>query len=403
MAKRKKKWIRFRHRVLKHVICWLLAFHFRMKYRIKIRKLKQKGKGQYLVMMNHQTPFDQFFVMKSFKTPVYCITSEDLFSNGWVSKIVRWTIAPIPIKKQTTDARAVLDCMRIVKEGGSILLAPEGNRTYSGKTEYIKPSIVALARALKLPVALYKIEGGYGAQPRWADDIRKGKMQAGVTRIIEPQEYANYTNEEFFEIITKELHVDENKVDVPFKSKRLAEYLERVLYWCPYCGLSRFESKKDKVKCLSCHREIRYLPTKELEGVGFDFPFRFMGEWYDKQSDFMNGLNVIEYTQEPLWTEEACLSEVILYKNKKVLCKQVKMLLYGDRLQVESEQECWDFSFDEASAFTVLGRNKLNVYHGGKVYQFKGNERFNALKFVHTFYRYQNIKKGDENGKFLGL
>ena len=61
------------------------------------------------------------------------------------------------------------------------------------------------------------------------------------------------------------------------------------------------------------------------------------------------------------------------------------------------------FAFGEIDAVTVLGRNKLNVYHGGKIYQFKGDKRFNALKYVHIFHRYKNLQKGEGNGKFLGL
>ena len=61
------------------------------------------------------------------------------------------------------------------------------------------------------------------------------------------------------------------------------------------------------------------------------------------------------------------------------------------------------FPFDETSAVTVLGRNKLNVYFNGHVYQFKGGKRFNALKYVHIYHRYKNIGKGDADGSFLGL
>ena len=188
-----------------------------------------------MILMNHQTAFDQFFIASAFRGAIYYLSSEDLFSNGWKSSFLRFMVAPIPIKKQTVDARSVLTCLRVAKEGGTIALAPEGNRTYSGKTEYMKPSVVGLVRALKLPVALYKIEGGYSAQPRWADNVRKGKMTAGVSRVIEPEEYAKYTDEELFEQIKQGLYVDENVADVPFKGKRLAEYLERAFYWCPYC------------------------------------------------------------------------------------------------------------------------------------------------------------------------
>ena len=48
-----------------------------------------------------------------------------------------------------------------------------------------------LVRAIKLPLALYRIEGGYGVHPRWSDVVRRGGMRSCVSRVIEPEEYAN--------------------------------------------------------------------------------------------------------------------------------------------------------------------------------------------------------------------
>jgi 1-acyl-sn-glycerol-3-phosphate acyltransferase len=62
--------------------------------------------------------------------------------------------------------KAVKTCVRVAKEGGTIAIAPEGNRTYSGVTESIKPSITGLIRLLRIPVAIFRIEGGYGVHPR---------------------------------------------------------------------------------------------------------------------------------------------------------------------------------------------------------------------------------------------
>jgi len=157
---KKKKWIRPRHAVVRNLAYAVLYPYSRVKYGIKVRKFKEQGDRPYLVLYNHQTAFDQFFVGMAFKGPVYYVASEDIFSMGRVSDILRYVVAPIPIKKQTNDARAVITCARVAKEGGTIAIAPEGNRTYSGVTEYIKPSIVSLVRFLRLPVAFYKIEGG---------------------------------------------------------------------------------------------------------------------------------------------------------------------------------------------------------------------------------------------------
>ena len=402
--KQKEKWIKPRHKVVRSVLYYVIYPYTRLRYGIKIDRFKEQGGRQYLIMLNHQTVFDQFFVGLSFKNPVYYLATEDIFSMGWVSKLITWLVAPIPIKKQTTDLQAVKTCIRVAREGGTIALAPEGNRTYSGKTEYIKPAIIKLARALKLPIAFYRIEGGYGVQPRWSDVLRRGKMHSYVSRVVEPEEYLAMSDDELYELVCNELYVDEGRADGFFYHKKSAEYLERAMYVCPFCGLAEFESRGDTITCRKCGRQIRYLPSKELEGAGFQFPFRFVTEWYDHQVDFVSRLDLSPYLETPMYRDDARLSEVILYKNKNLIQNRVDIALYGDRITIKgSDGLDLLFPFEDTRAVTVLGRNKLNIYFDGKVYQLKGEKSFNALKYVNIFYHYKNISEGNANGKFLGL
>lgn len=403
--KKKKKWMRFRHCVIRNIAYALVGTYTRFKCGVKVEKFREQGKRPYLIIMNHQTAYDQFFVGMAFKGPVYYLATEDLFSNGWISKLLSWAIAPIPIKKQTTDVHAVMNCIRIAKEGGTIALAPEGNRTYSGRTGYFKPSILALVRKLGLPLAIFRIEGGYGVQPRWSDVVRRGKMRAYVARVVEPEEYEKLSNDELHALISEGMYVDEAVVSGEFFHKKSAEYLERAIYVCPFCGLSEFESHNDRIECKKCGRKIRYLPTKELKGDGFEFPFRFVGNWYDHQCAHINGLDVLSMDRNmPIYTDTAALSEVILYKNKQPMLDAVQMVLYPDRITLRNGGETvLEFPFAQMGMVTVLGRNKLNVYFGSKVYQMKGDKRFNALKYVNFYHRYKNMTEGDGNGEFLGL
>lgn len=401
---KKKKWIKFRHRVVRNIAYAVLYPYSKWKYGIKIQRFKEQGNRAYLILLNHQTTFDQFFVGMSFKGPVYYLATEDIFSLGWISSVIRWIVAPIPIKKQTTDVSAVMNCIRVAKEGGTICIAPEGNRTYSGKTEYMNPAIASLAKKLKLPIALYRIEGGYGAQPRWSDVIRKGKMRCYVSRVIEPEEYAGLTNDELLDIIKTELYVDEGKADGTFRSSKRAEYLERAMYVCPFCGLSEFESHGNITECKKCHRKITYGEDKRLTGIGFDFPFGFVTEWYDHQNDYVCSLNVTDYTDKPIYRDSADISEVIVYKHKLPLRKNAEISLYGNRIGIdENGENPLVLPFSDVTAASVLGRNKLNIYCDNKVYQLKGGKRFNALKYVHIYYAHKNISKGEKVGRFLGL
>lgn len=402
--KKRTPWIQPRHRVVCAMLRPFVGLYCRVKYGIRLEKFRGREGQAYLILLNHQTPFDQFFVGLSLPDPVYYLATEDIFSLGWVSSLIRWLVAPIPIRKQTTDISAVMTCLRVAREGGTIAMAPEGNRTYSGKTGYMNPAMAGLARKMKLPIALYRIEGGYGVQPRWADGTRRGKMRGYVARVIEPEEYAGMTNEALCAAIEAGLYVNEAVSDGSFRSSRRAEYLERAIYVCPYCGLSEFESHGAEVTCKKCGRTVTYGEDKTFTGRGFDFPFRFVNDWYEYQQDFINTLDVTQYTEEPLYRDEAKLSEVIVFQRKNHLKDHVKIALYGDRIVMdEGTAEERRFPFAELGAVTVLGRNKLNIYAGNEVFQLKGSKRFNALKYVNIYHRHKNISRGDENGKFLGL
>ena len=402
--KKKEKWMKFRHRVAWAVLYPILAPVTLIKFPIKVERFKDQRNRPYLILFNRQRPFDQFFVALAFKGPIYFISTEDIMSNGWVSKVIKWLLAPIPIKKQAGDFSAVMTTLRVAREGATIAMAPEGNRTYSGKTEHINPAVAGLVKKMKLPIALFRIEGGYGMEPSWSNITRRGKMRGYVHRVLEPEEYAKLSNEELYEQICQGLYVNEGVADDIFRSGKRAEYLERAVYVCPFCGLSKFESHGNEAECLTCQRKVLYGEDKTITGVGYEFPFRFMTEWYDYQKDYVNGLDLAQYDQKAAFTDRARISEVILNKRKQIICKDAGVALYGDRIAInEGTPEQMILPFEEVTAAACLGRNKLNIYHNGKVLQLKGSKRFNALKYVHFYYRHKNISRGDINGKFLGL
>ncbi len=399
-------WMKPRHRVVRNIAYVLLYPYIRLKYHIKIRKFREQGDRPYLILLNHQTPFDQFFVGCAFRGPIYYLASEDLFSNGWISSVIRWLVAPIPIRKQTTDIAAVKTCLRVAREGGTIAIAPEGNRTYSGKTEYMNPSIASMAKKLGLPIALFRIEGGYGVQPRWSDVVRKGKMKAYVSRVIEPEEYSAMSREELFNQIRDGLYVNEGKEDGIYMHRDQAQYLERVVYTCPYCGLAKWKSRRKIIQCTGCGRKLYYLLNKELVGIQTIFPFDFVNDWYEFQQDFVRKLDLTCYLDEPMFTDTARLFRVILNKRKENLHRRVEIRLFGDRIELRSPKAAPPavLRFDDLWAVTVLGRNKLNIYlQDNTVYQFQGSKRFNALKYVNIYHHFRNTQKGDNNGEFLGL
>ena len=136
----------------------------------------------------------------------------------------------------------------------------------------------------------------------------------------------------------------------------------------------------------------------------FVFPFEFVGNWYDYQKRYINSLDVTRFTDAPIYQDRARVSEVIVYERKNLLRKDAAISLYGDRMVLDEGQENEQvLHFNDVTAAACLGRNKLNVYHGKDIYQFKGGKRFNALKYVNLYFRYKHITRGEEHDQFLGL
>ena len=406
---RKKKWRKRIHPFVRDAV-FLATYPFlRCLCGGKPQRFTEEGGRPYLILFNHQTVWDQFLINASFQQPVYFVGTEDLLSMGFVSRIIRYFISPIPFIKRTSDVSALRTCMRVTREGNSIALAPEGNMTFSGKTETINPAIALFARTLNLPIALYRIDGGFGAYPRWSNSVRKGPkgaVRAGVARVLEPEDYAGWTNEELFAEIRKTLTVNEARDDGRrYASNRRAEYLERTAYWCPWCGFSTFRSKGNFITCQLCDRSVEYGEDKRLRGVNCDFPFAYYADWYDAQEAFARTINPEDYRQSPLYQDSGSLSEVIPSQKKNLLCKEAGIDLYGDRIAIRKDKETsLVFPFDTITSVAAQLRNKMNFCsEDGKIFQIKGGKRFNPVKYIHLFYRYQYLHGGNQSESYLGL
>ena len=402
---RAKRWTKLRHKIATDLVRPFFGRVAKRKYHATVDKFDGEGDRNWLILANHQTDFDQFFVGMAFRRPVYYVAMEDVFSKGFVSRLIEWLVAPIPILKATTDLKSIKTCIRVAREGGTIALFPEGNRTYSGKTCYIKPGVASLAKKLGLPIAIFRIEGGYGVKPRWADTPRNGTMHAGVTRVIEPAEYEALSKEELYALICGELQVDESAGEAVYASDRAAEGLERVLYVCPRCGVAEFVTAGDTVTCKSCGLAARYTENCRLEPLSGTLPFATVADWYDYQEAFIRDFDLAPYADTPLFADTVRLDEVIVFKKKKPLEAEAVVQAFADRFEITGKTVRLTLPFDGIKAAACVDDHKLNVFFGDTIYQLQNSGGFNALKYCNVYYHAKFTKGGGEDGEFqfLGL
>lgn len=382
------KWCHFRHKVFTEIARPIFKIFLFFKYGYRARISKINNKQNYLIIANHAASLDPFLLGLSFKFPIYYVASEDLLKNKFVSKLLSYALAPIPIKKGITDLVCIKRCIKVAKEGGSIAIFPEGNRTYSGDLLKLDKSIVKLVRLLKIPLVLYHIEGGYGIDPRWGYKGRKSSGAFGeVRKVLSLEEINSLSDEDLLNTIEETISYSSNE-NLIYKSNKQAEYLERILFVCPKCHkLETIYSNKNTFRCTSCSLEGKYHKDLSLSFNDTSIPFKTISDWMKFQRDF---IYKHQFTSPILLSDnnvELLFTSTI--KNKELINKG-NLFMYEDRFELVGKGKTDTYYFKDISEVVNQGKHKLLFYIGNDYYQFKGEPRFSSYKYYLTYQKLNN-------------
>ena len=274
-----------RHRWLwKHVLPIIRVF-LRLHYGPFDFAPAPKLEGGYIVLPNHTSGGDQFFVAFSFlHRQMYYVASEHAFRKKLLGAVMRYATGPISRVKGTVAASTVLAIMRWLRQGVPICIFPEGNRTWNGRSLPLHPTTAKLLRTAGVPVLTYRIEGGYLSDPRWSHSLRRGRLRGGVVHVYQPEELKKMSLAEINERISADLWVDtdesQSREHIPYRGRRLAEGLEEALFLCPRCG--KIGTLRGRGNVFSCACGLR----AEYGEEGFfdeSAPFRSVAQWDDWQ------------------------------------------------------------------------------------------------------------------------
>ena len=266
MKKNKNQIVFPRHMGWNHFyrpIVALIAFfkHYKRKGYLKMKK----GES-YIVLSNHQTGLDGILIPYSFQRHLYGLMTDSFLSKGWIAKMFQHQLGMIGKHKGAVDIKANMDMMRCIREGGSLLIFPEGNRSYAEFQFTMTDGFAKFIRFFKKPIVLFNFCGGTGVDPRFAKSRRKGPFYGEIKRILQPEEYANWSDEELYKVIQENLRVYDSESGHLYKSKERAEYLERMFFVCPKCGkVETLYSKGNYFYCKECGLKVEYTEDLHLK------------------------------------------------------------------------------------------------------------------------------------------
>ncbi|HUX14187.1 MAG TPA: lysophospholipid acyltransferase family protein, partial [Spirochaetia bacterium] len=138
MAKRTQRRDRRRLRAYKFLNIVLrksLGLYVCSSYRVRTKNFAvvRSLSSPYLILPNHMSFWDPFFLGALVPEPIYYVTSDANFRSRMLNYLLG-LVGAIPKTKVLSDYETIRNILRVKRNGGIIGVYPEGRRTWDGTT-----------------------------------------------------------------------------------------------------------------------------------------------------------------------------------------------------------------------------------------------------------------------------
>ncbi len=361
---------------------WVIAQpYMAIRYGFKTKHLRLKE--PCLVVSNHLTEIDMIMVGCAFPRQMYIVGGEHIQSRS-IFPVLDFFFHPITMYKADSDTAAIKEIIRRLRAGHSIMLFPEGSRSFNGETETLTDSIGKLCKSGKCGLVTYHLGGGYFTAPRWAYTTRKGRMWGEIKSYLTADEVAKMSPHEITELINRDIHdnaYETQRVEMNrYTGERLAEGLENYLIICPSCGeYNTLETSGNEFKCPHCGLHGKYNEYGFLEGENLPFDNVYdWGKWVEKK--FREDL-LGKQPDELLYTDSDLKFYEIAPDHERITLEETGIKGYSDRIEIGGSE----FDFSEISGMDMLYYGKTLMFTWrGRHFGLTG-ENFHAVRYKWTY------------------
>ena len=177
-------WGYYPGKIWSQLICYLLLIPVKINGREKLHK-----RTSYVFVPNHQGSFDIFLIYGFLGRNFKWMMKKSLRKIPFVCKPCE---SAGHIFVDRSSPKKVLATMRqaeaSLKDGVSLVVFPEGARTWTGAMRPFKRGAYQLAVEFSLPVAPLTIDGAFAVMPRTTYNFKPGKIILTIHPPIYPQE-----------------------------------------------------------------------------------------------------------------------------------------------------------------------------------------------------------------------
>jgi len=371
----------FVYHFLRILIGWLIAAICRFSYRYD----RIKGKP-VLILSNHNSDLDPLLMVISLKKHFRFVASANILS-GPIGKLIAFLAGPIPREKGAGADKTVQLIIDNLNAGIDVAMFPEGNKSWDGATGFISRRTAKIFKEARCGLVTYRFDGDYLRSPRWARHARKGKIFGRMIKEYSHEELKSLSVDEIYEIIVRDMQADayeyQEKHQLKYKGKALAEGIENLTYLCPVC--KRFDTIHAHGNEFSCdcgmkaaYDEYGYLQGNKIR----EYDTTVKWNAFQKQWLIENKEKLKKQTEEAISHDEGlCLYQIV--DNERVLLKEeLKADLYGDRIDLNDKKEfTLSLKWKQISKLGMFRNNSLYLTCKDKRYELFRKNGFSLIKY----------------------
>ena len=146
---------------------------------VTVKGLEHIEKGRsYVFVANHQGAFDIFLIYGFLGVPIKWVMKAGIGKIPFVGAACRAAgFIFVDNSSAKTAVRSVREAERCLHEGASIMIFPEGSRTYDGQMIRFKKGAFQMALDQQLPIIPITLNGPFHVLPIGSLNVHRGPME----------------------------------------------------------------------------------------------------------------------------------------------------------------------------------------------------------------------------------
>ena len=145
--------------------------------------------GGLLVLSSHQSLLDPLILGLVCERRLSSLARASLFRWGPFAAVIR-ALDAVPIDREASTVAAMKTVIKKLRDGGALVIYPEGTRTRDGSLGEVKSGFALVAKRAGVPIVPAAIVGAWECWPRTRPFPLPGRIRVEFGAVMSPEEIA---------------------------------------------------------------------------------------------------------------------------------------------------------------------------------------------------------------------